>query len=134
LKTSFTSIDTNATSPTELSWYYSSYTKEYKPVKKNTAGVLLSNGTLAPDWKLETYNNNKTISLSNLKGQIILLDFWIKNCGPCIQSVPYLNELQNKFKDKNFKLISVNSYDSKEDISWFCNKHNTVLMNGKIRS
>lgn len=63
-----------------------------------------------------------------------MLDFWIKNCGPCIQSVPHLNELQKKFKDKNFKLISINSYDSKEDISRFCNKHKIdymVLVNGK---
>jgi len=45
-----------------------------------------------------------------------------------------LNELQDKFKDKNFKIISINSYDSKEAVSWFCNKHKTnfsVLLNGK---
>jgi len=74
------------------------------------------------------------ISLDELKGKVILLDFWIKNCGPCIQSVPHLNELQNKFKGKNLKIISINSYDSKEEVSWFCNKHKTdytVLLNGK---
>lgn len=134
LKTSFTRLETNTASPTELSWYYSTYTNEYKPAEKEIIEQLLSNGALAPDWELKTYNDNKAIFLSKLKGQVILLDFWIKNCGPCIQSVPHLNELQNKFKDKNFKLISINSYDSKEDINWFCNKHKInymVLMNGK---
>ncbi|MEO6001229.1 MAG: TlpA disulfide reductase family protein [Chitinophagaceae bacterium] len=134
IKTSFTSIETNTTSPSELSWYYSTYTNDYKLAAQRSNDQLVANGSLAPDWKLEIYNNNKTISLNYLKGQVILLDFWIKNCGPCIQSVPHLNELQNKFKDKNFKLISINSYDSKEDINWFCNKHKAdypVLLNGK---
>ena len=134
IKTSFTSIETNTTSPSELSWYYSTYTNDYKLAGQRPNEQLVSNGSLAPEWKLKIYNNNKTISLSDLKGQIILLDFWIKNCGPCIQSVPHLNKLQNKFKNKNFKLISINSYDSKEDVNWFCNKHKAdypVLLNGK---
>ncbi|MGI8581204.1 MAG: TlpA family protein disulfide reductase [Chitinophagaceae bacterium] len=134
IKTSFTSIETNTTSPSELSWFYSNYTKDYKLAGQRPNEQLVSKGSLAPEWKLESYNNNKTISLSDLKGQVVLLDFWIKNCGACIQSVPHLNELQKKFKDKNFKLISINSYDSKEDVNWFCNKHKTdypVLLNGK---
>ncbi len=55
-------------------------------------------------------------------------------CFLVVHSVPHLNELQDKFKDKSFKIISINSYDSKEDVSWFCNKHNinfSVLLNGK---
>ncbi|HEX4374736.1 MAG TPA: TlpA disulfide reductase family protein, partial [Puia sp.] len=69
-----------------------------------------------------------------LKDQVVLIDFWIKNCGPCIESVPHLVELQNKFRNSHFKLISINAYDSKEDVSWFCKKHNAnypVLLNGK---
>lgn len=48
--------------------------------------------------------------------------------------MPHLNELQKKFKGKSFKIISINSYDSREDVKWFCNKHQTnysVLLNGK---
>lgn len=63
-----------------------------------------------------------------------MLDFWIKNCGPCIQSVPHLNNLQSKFKNKEFSLVSINSYDSKEDVIWFCDKFKVnypVLLNGK---
>lgn len=134
IKTIFTNIETNTFNPSELSWYYSTYTNNYKLVGEKPNEQLASAGSFAPEWKLDIYNSNKTISLSELKGQVILLDFWIKNCGPCIQSVPHLNELQSKFKDKNFKLISINAYDSKEDINWFCNKYKanySVLLNGK---
>lgn len=134
IETIFTNIETNITSPSEFSWYYSTYTNDFRLTGKNSNEKLTSNGTLAPEWKLEIYNNNKIISLSDLRGQVILIDFWIKNCGPCIQSVPHLNELQNKFKNKSFKLISINSYDSKEDVNWFYNKYKigyTILLNGK---
>jgi thiol-disulfide isomerase/thioredoxin len=134
IKTSFTNIETNITAPSELSWYYSTYTGDYKPPTGKVTPQLALNGSLAPEWTLKVYNKDKILSLTDLKGNVILLDFWIKNCGPCIQSVPHLNELQDKFKGKNFKIISINSYDSREDVSWFCNKHKTnfsVLLNGK---
>jgi len=134
IKTVFTNIKTNIATPSELSWYYSTYKNDYKLAGETPKKQLLSKGSLAPQWTLNIYNNNKSISLGQLKGQVILIDFWIKNCGPCIQSVPYLNELQSKFKDKNFTLISINSYDSKQDVHWFCKKYKgnyTVLLNGK---
>lgn len=134
VKTSFTNLNTNAQHPSELSWYYSTYTDKYKPAKQKEIPQLVSVGSIAPDWTLPLYNKNENLSLSKFKGKVILLDFWIKNCGPCIESVPHLNALERKFKDKKFEILSINSYDTKEDISWFCNKHKTtykVLMNGK---
>jgi thiol-disulfide isomerase/thioredoxin len=134
IKTTFDNLEINPVAPSELSWYYSTYTNDYKQAVSKTAPQLIAVGSLAPEWKLKTYDDNRTIALSDLKGQVILLDFWIRNCGPCIASIPHLNELQDKFKEKNFKVISINSYDSKTDVSWFCNKFKTnytVLLNGK---
>jgi thiol-disulfide isomerase/thioredoxin len=133
IKTSFTKIQINPNPPSAFSWYYSTYLNEYKPLL-NERLELLGTGSLAPDWKLQIFNSDKTLSLHELKGNIILVDFWIKNCGPCIQSVPHLNELQKKYKNQHLKIISINSYDSKNDIQWFTNKHKIeypVLLNGK---
>jgi thiol-disulfide isomerase/thioredoxin len=129
IKTRFTNIETNSKAPAESSWHYATFTSEYK-----RKAISPAKGDLAPTWKLDVYNTGNSLSLADLKGQVILLDFWIKNCGPCIQSVPHLNELQEKFRDRNFKIISINVADTREDITWFCNKHNsqyTVLLNGK---
>ena len=134
IKTTFTNIQTNSNPPSESSWYYSTYMNTYKMAGDTVARQLLSNGSTPPDWKLKVYNESKMLQLNELKGNVVLLDFWIKNCGPCILSVPHLNELNDKFKGKNFKIISINSYDSKEDVKWFYDKHKikyTVLMNGK---
>ena len=134
IKTTFTAIETNVSKPAELSWYYSTYINEYKPAEQQATPQVLGVGSSAPGWKLQLYNKDKMIALDDLKGKVVLLDFWIKNCGPCIASVPHLNELQKKFADKNFEIISINSYDPKEDVKWFCNKHKVsynVLLNGK---
>lgn len=134
IKTNFTNINIAPNEPAENSWYYSTYTKEYKPAKNVIIPTLSSIGSFASDWKLTAFRDNRQFSLSNLKGKVILLDFWIKNCGPCILSMPHLNKLQEKFQNMDFALISINSYDSKEDIAKFFNKHKIkypVLLNGK---
>jgi len=131
--TKFADIKINPVQPNELSWFYSTYTNEYKKKQQDTL-QLVATGINAGNWTLPLYNNNAELSLADLKGKVILLDFWIKNCGPCIESVPYLNSLEEKFKNKNVAFLSINAYDSKRDISWFCNKHNVdykVLINGK---
>ncbi len=134
IQTRFTNITANIPLPSELSWYYSTYTNEYKPAVQKEAPQLISVGHSAREWILPLYNKEENIKLSNFKGKVVLLDFWIKNCGPCIKSIPDLNALQEKFKNKKFEILGINSYDTKEDIGWFCNKHKPnykVLMQGK---
>lgn len=134
IKTSFLNINANAKLPSEYSWYYSTYTNEYKPAIPKDIPLLIPIGSIALDWTLPLYNKNENISLSELKEKVILLDFWFKNCGPCIESVAHLNSIHEKFKNQKFEILGINTYDAQKDISWFCNKHKIrykVLMNGK---
>lgn len=134
IKTNFSNINITPKQPAENSWYYSTYIPEYKPSMEKEMLQLIPIGSLAPDWTLPLYYKNENISLSDLKGKVILLDFWFKNCGPCIESIPHLNAINKKFKDKKFEILGINTWDAKKDVAWFCNKHQiayTVLMNGK---
>lgn len=134
IKTNFTDINITPNQPAENSWYYSTYLNEYKQAKQKEIAQIIPVGSIALDWTLPVYNKNENVSLSGLKGKVILLDFWFKNCGPCIESVPHLNAINEKFKNKNFEILGINTWDSKKDIGWFCNKHQVaykVLMNGK---
>lgn len=134
IKTNFTNINITPKQPTDDSWYYSTYMGEYKVSKQKEMPELIPVGSLTLDWTLSLYNKNEKISLSFLRGKVILLDFWFKNCGPCIESVPHLNAINTKFKSSRFEILSINTWDSKKDIEWFCKKHGVnykVLMNGK---
>lgn len=136
IKTTFKNIEIEPRGPEDLSWYYSTYTNEYKqgPDKSGMHPLIPINSS-APEWSLESFNGGNTVSLKDLKGKVVLLDFWIKNCGPCIESVPHLNELQEKLKAEKFKIMSINSYDPKSDVGLFCKNHHVdypVLLNGKM--
>jgi thiol-disulfide isomerase/thioredoxin/outer membrane lipoprotein-sorting protein len=111
IKTSFTNLQENPPAPLGNSWYYSTYLKDYKfnsPSKTN----LIAVGSVAPEFSLPLWKTDSTVSLSDYRGKLVMLDFWIYYCGACLASVPKLNELQAKYKDKNLKLLTVNIYDS----------------------
>jgi thiol-disulfide isomerase/thioredoxin len=63
----------------------------------------------APDFSI-TSSEGEDISLDELKGKVVLLDFWGTWCGPCVESVPGLRELNKEFaKESSFVMISVSS-------------------------
>ncbi len=132
IKTSFTNIDVNPAPPAPDSWFYSTYTDEYSPAEAEERPVPLPVGSSAPDWKLSYFDQLGELSLGDLTGKVVLIEFWIKNCSYCIASVPYLNQLQELFRDKDVVLISLNAYDPMEDIAAFVDKYNVnypVLLN-----
>lgn len=65
------------------------------------------------------------IHLSNLKGKVIVLDFWATWCGSCIKKLPMVDSAQRKFKE-HIQIILVNSItgtgDTKEQVSNFFNR------------
>jgi len=63
----------------------------------------------APDFSI-TSSEGEYISLDELKGKVVLLDFWGTWCGPCVASVPSLREMNKRFaKESSFVMISVSS-------------------------
>ncbi|MBF4470035.1 TlpA family protein disulfide reductase [Flavobacterium sp. HJJ] len=53
----------------------------------------------------------KVINLSDLKGKVVVLDFWATWCGPCKASFPAMQELVTKYKDKNVEFLFVNTWE-----------------------
>jgi thiol-disulfide isomerase/thioredoxin len=67
----------------------------------------------AKDFELTTLNGRK-VKLSELKGKVVMIDFWATWCGPCVQSIPTLNKLYEKYKNQGLEILYV-STDSEAD-------------------
>jgi peroxiredoxin len=63
--------------------------------------------TPAPDFSWSDGNGN-TIHLTDLKGKVVLLDFWATWCGPCKMTIPHIEAIYEKYKDKNVVVLGVN--------------------------
>lgn len=58
----------------------------------------------------EAWVNGEPLTDADLKGKVVLLDFWAIWCGPCIATFPHLNEWNEKYSDKGLVMIGVTSY------------------------
>src|SRR5437764_2237467 len=53
--------------------------------------------------------NNSPITLSSLKGKVVLVDFWTYSCINCIRTIPHLNDWNQKYADKGLVIVGVHS-------------------------
>jgi peroxiredoxin len=61
-----------------------------------------------------TWNENgKDVKLSDLKGNIVLINFWATWCKPCVGEMPDLSLISQELKDKNFKIYGISTEESK---------------------
>lgn len=83
---------------------------EYKPYE---IPKLIPNGSVAPDWTLISLKAD-TVKLSQLKGKLVLVDFFYKSCYPCMLALPVLERLHEKYHRKGLMVIGIDPFDSKE--------------------
>ncbi len=69
-------------------------------------GPAASDHEPAPDFTLARVDGGE-LTLSSLRGQVVLLDFWATWCGPCRRGIPHLNSLYAEHKDEGLQILGV---------------------------
>lgn len=75
-------------------------------------------GSAAPDFTL-TNIHNKKVTLSKLKGQPVLINFWATWCGPCRIEMPAIEAAYQQHKDEGFVVLAVDADEPLKDVAEF---------------
>ena len=92
----------------------------------STSGLIPApqQGFLAPDFELST-TTGETVTLSDLRGQAVLVNLWATWCPPCRAEMPAIEKIYNEYKDDGLVVLAVNMtyQDSAVDIAPFVEEY-----------
>jgi thiol-disulfide isomerase/thioredoxin len=100
-------------------------------LKKNSSNT--QDGKIAPDFTL-TSIDDKEYSLSQLKGKVVVIDFFGTWCYWCVKGLPEMKKYYSKYNNKNVEFIGIACRDKKESVIDLQKKENikwVILMNGE---
>lgn len=70
------------------------------------------------DFTLKS-TSGENIRVSDLRGQVVMLNFWASWCGPCVQEFPYLEQIYQRFSPAGFTLLGINIDNTEEQAMSF---------------
>ena len=83
-------------------------------------------GSAAPDFTV--HDADRTVTLSQLKGQVVVLNFWATWCPPCIEEMPSLVQMQQQMKAKGVTVLAVSVDVDDSNYRRFLKDHNVNLL------
>jgi cytochrome c biogenesis protein CcmG/thiol:disulfide interchange protein DsbE len=83
-------------------------------------------GLPAPDFTV--HDSDRTVALSQLKGQIVVLNFWATWCLPCVEEIPSLVQMQQLMKSKGVTVLAVSIDADESNYRRFLKDHGVNLL------
>ena len=81
---------------------------EVASARKFIADPRRAREPFAPDFSFTTFDG-EYVSLEDLRGKVVLIDFWATWCAPCVIATPGLKKIQAKFKDEPFVILGISA-------------------------
>lgn len=70
-------------------------------------------GAVAPDWRLKTAIG-ETVALSEMRGKVVVLDFWANWCGPCQKLTPLFDQLVREYQGRPALFFTLSIYPDRD--------------------
>ena len=83
-------------------------------------------GSAAPDFTVQ--DSDRSVKLSDYRGQIVVLNFWATWCPPCVEEMPSLVEMQRRMKAKGITVVAVSVDVDQGAYNQFVKEHNVNLL------
>lgn len=74
--------------------------------------------TQAPDFTLRS-NQDSNLRLADMRGEVVMINFWATWCGPCRQEMPLLEKLYTKYQPAGFRVLAINIEKDSEKADQF---------------
>jgi cytochrome c biogenesis protein CcmG/thiol:disulfide interchange protein DsbE len=84
---------------------------------------------MAPEFTLTTFDD-ETITLSEFRGQVVIVNFWASWCPPCREEAPYLEATWRKYKDEGVVFIGVDYADTEVKALAYIDEFDITYFNG----
>ena len=136
----FKHINTNARRPDSI-WTYERYPSAFSRQTyeefdaAEATNMTTKIGSIAPGWNLPMVDGD-SVSLSSQKGNLVLLEFWFPYCKGCVEAVPAINAIQEKYKKNGLRVYGIETLNSSYDkLIRYIKKYNIeppTLYNGKL--
>ena len=72
----------------------------------------------APDFTLDSLDGS-AITLSNMEGRVVVLDFWATWCNPCVRSMPHLQRLYERYAGQEVVVLAINVAEERGEVAKF---------------
>lgn len=123
-------VDTNAHSVTTQIYHFTIFAilaaKEPAPPSASAASEGTEVGDLAPDFQLLGLDQ-QPVSLGDLRGKPVMLNFWATWCYPCVSEMSYLQEIYEGYSGEGLVLLTIDLGESSSQVEEFMQKHNLSL-------